>query len=406
MVVAFYALGTGFPFFYRFLYVLLLVVGIGFSWAWLSLRGIDVSVLRTAHRGRVGEYLEGEVTITNLNWLPKSWLEVAEATGPSAAGSGRGLSLLKNQARSWKIRTYLTKRGVYRGGNVQVVSQDPFGLFRLQRNFLDGHTYVVYPATEDLPNLSPRFAALPSDSRVTRHWEQITTDVASIREYQPGDGLRRIHWPYSARMNTLMVKEFDIGLTAEAWVVLDMHGAGHYNTGADNLENTEELAVTTAASILERLMELSLPVGLASNADQHHIHRPGVGPEHLGRVMESLSEVRALGQRSLPEFLYDVQPNLSRFNTLTVITPSVDPAWVSTLIDVRRRGVDVAVVMVDPAAFGGPSVEPVLKAASAGLVPTYVVRQADKLDDALSQPTNQLLAPLAERRSAQRAGSR
>ena len=43
VVVAFYALGTGFDFFYRFLYVLLLLIGIGFIWAWLNLRGIELS---------------------------------------------------------------------------------------------------------------------------------------------------------------------------------------------------------------------------------------------------------------------------------------------------------------------------------------------------------------------------
>ena len=42
LVVGFYALGTGFDFFFRFLYVLLLVTGIGFVWAWLNLRGIDL----------------------------------------------------------------------------------------------------------------------------------------------------------------------------------------------------------------------------------------------------------------------------------------------------------------------------------------------------------------------------
>ena len=91
-VVAFYALGTGFDFFFRFLYALLLLTGIGFSWAWLNLRGIELSVTRDANRGRVGGYLKGRVTIINRTNLPKSWLEVVEATGPSANTSGRGLA--------------------------------------------------------------------------------------------------------------------------------------------------------------------------------------------------------------------------------------------------------------------------------------------------------------------------
>ena len=161
LVIGFYALGTGFEFFFRLLYVLLMVIGTGFAWAWLNLRGIDLSVTRNASRGRVGGYLNGQVSIINRTKMPKSWLEVAEATGPSATTSGRGLALIREQVRTWRIRTYLSKRGVYRSGQVRLMSQDPFGLFRFSRDFLDSNPYIVFPAVEKLPDLAARFAGLP-----------------------------------------------------------------------------------------------------------------------------------------------------------------------------------------------------------------------------------------------------
>jgi len=391
IVVGFYAFGTGFDFFFRFLYVLLMVSGIGFVWAWLNLRGIDLSVTRDANRGRVGGYLGGQVSIVNRTRMPKSWLEVAEATGPSADTSGRGLALIREQVRSWRIRTYLAKRGVYRSGQVRLVSQDPFGLFRLRRDFLDPHPYIVFPAVEELPNLDARFAGLPSDSRMTRHWEQITTDVASIRNYVDGDSMRRIHWPYTARMNELMVKEFDMGLSAEAWVLLDMHQMSHYGADLDEVNNTEELSVTVAASIVDRLMDQSMPVGLASNGDQEHIYRPDSSPEQRGRLMETLSEVRAHGQRPLQDFIYGVRNHLNQYNALTVVTSSVETQWVASLTDLRRQGVEVAVVLVDRSSFGSPTDMRVpLEALSANLIPVYMVHQGDVLDDALQSPVREI----------------
>jgi len=391
LVVGFYSFGTGFDFFFRFLYVLLMVSGIGFVWAWLNLRGIDLNVTRDANRGRVGGYLGGQVSIVNRTRMPKSWLEVAEATGPSANTSGRGLALIREQVRSWRIRTYLAKRGVYRSGQVRLVSQDPFGLFRLRRDFLDPHPYIVFPAVEDLPDLDARFAGLPSDSRKTRHWEQITTDVASIRSYVDGDSMRRIHWPYTARMNELMVKEFDMGLSAEAWVLLDMHHQSHYGTDLDEVNNTEELSVTVAASIVDRLMDQSMPVGLASNGDQEHIYRPDSSPEQRGRLMESLSEVRAHGQRPLQDFIYGVRNHLNQYNALTVVTASIDTQWVASLTDLRRTGVEVAVVLVDRSSFGSPSNMRVpLEALSANLIPVYLVRQGDVLNDVLQTPVRDI----------------
>lgn len=391
LVVGFYALGTGFDFFFRFLYVLLLVTGIGFLWAWLNLRGIDLKVTRDANRGQVGGYLAGQVSIVNHTRMPKSWLEVAEATGPSADASGRGLALVREQVRSWRIRTYLAKRGVYRSGIVKLVSQDPFGLFRLRRDFVDPNPYIVFPAVEALPDLDARFAGLPSDSRATKHWEQITTDVSSIRPYVEGDSMRRIHWPYTARMNELMVKEFDMGLSAEAWVLLDMHHLSHYGIELDDVNNTEELAVTVAASIVNRLMDQSMPVGLAANGDQEHIFRPDSSPEQRGRLMETLSGVRALGQVTLQEFIYGVRSHLNQFNALTVVTASVETQWVASLTHLRRQGIEVSVVLVDRSSFGSPTNMSVpIEALSANLIPVYMVRRGDNLNDALLAPVREI----------------
>ena len=391
LVVGFYALGTGFDFFFRFLYVLLLVSGIGFVWAWLNLRGIDLRVTRDANRGQVGGYLAGQVSIVNHTRMPKSWLEVAEATGPSADSSGRGLALVGEQVRSWRISTYLAKRGMYHSGIVKLVSQDPFGLFRLRRDFIDPHPYIVFPAVEALPDLDARFAGLPSDSRATKHWEQITTDVSSIRSYVEGDSMRRIHWPYTARMNELMVKEFDMGLSAEAWVLLDMHHLSHYGIEQDDVNNTEELAVTVAASIVGRLMDQSMPVGLAVNGDREHIFRPDSSPEQRGRLMETLSEVRAYGQITLQEFIYGLRSHLNQFNALTLVTASVEPQWIASLTHLRRQGVELSVVLVDRSSFGSPTNMSVpLEALSANLIPVYMVRQGDNLNDALLAPVREI----------------
>lgn len=398
LVVVFYAIGTGFPFFYRLLYVVLFLMLLGAGWAWLSLRGLEVRVSRAGDRGQVGGYLEGRVTVTNRNRLPKSWLEVTEADGASPQPGGRGLSLDRSQSRSWRIDTYLARRGLFQGGQVRVVSQDPFGLFRMGRRFSDPHTYIVYPATEPLPNLDSRFAGLPADSRLTRHFDQVTTDVASLRTWRPGDAYRRIHWPYTARMNAPMVKEFDAGLAAQYWLLLDLHRPSHHYPGGRAAsaapDNTEELAVTAAASLAQRLMELGLPVGLAVNGENGGLLRPDNGPDHLNRIMETLAGAQAAGAASLPEFIYGMRPHLNHFHSATVITANTDPAWLAALLDLKRLNVTVSAALVDPASYGSRrTVRDVVEAAAAELMPVYVIGRRGQppyatLDAALARPVN------------------
>ncbi len=406
VVPLFYAISTGFDFLYTLLYAILLLLIVGASWAWVNLQGLEVRVTRSGDRGQVGAYLEGRVAVTNRTVIPKSWLEVTELVNDVPEPGGRGLSLDRRQTRGWRIETYLARRGLYEGGHVRITSQDPFGLFRMGKDFSDPHSYIVYPAVEPLPNLDSRFASLPSDTRLTRFYDQVTTDVASLRVWRPGDAYRRIHWPYTARMNAPMVKEFDIGQAAQFWILLDLdRSSHHYPEGSQRPEipeanadgepwrfqpeNTEELSVTLAASLAQRLMDLSLPVGLAVNGDNGRLLRPDNGTDHLSRLMETLASASAVEANSLPEFLQSMRPHLNHFHSVTVVTANTDPDWLAALLDLKRGNVTTSVAVVDPASFGSNrTVGPVVEAAAANLVPAYVARYDMSLDDTLTQPMN------------------
>lgn len=407
-VILFYAFGTGFAFFFKLLYVMVLLLAVGLVWAWLNLRGLQVQLTRLSHRGQVGGYLDGQIRVINTNRLPKSWLEVKEVTDIPDYTSGRGIGLVRDQSRAWRIETYLARRGVFHVGHVEITSQDPFGLFRLSRRFLVPQDYIVLPAAEPLPDLDPRLANLPADSRVNRRTDHITPDTSTIREYSYGDSYRRIHWPYTARMNTLMVKEFDMGISAETWVLLDLYRSSHVSRHpVDNVDNTEELAVTTAASLFNRLTDLSMPVGLAANGQQIHLHRPDSSPSQLGKLMEDLATVQASGNVSLERFIYDLRPHLTRFNTLVVITPSRRTEWVSALNSLRRQGVSVVAIYIDPVEFGAPpEVGSPLELLFAHEIPAYQVKRGQAINEALRAPLQrEITASMAAASPTSNAGN-
>ena len=107
--------------------------------------------------------------------------------------------------------------------------------------------------------------------------------------------------------------------------------------------------------------------------------------------MEALAVVQASGKASLERFIYDLRPNMSRFNTAIVITSSPGGGWVAALSGMRRQGVNVAAVLVDPQGFGASvGVEAVLDALSSDDIPTYVARRGQPLNESLRSPVNRL----------------
>ena len=384
-LLLFYSLGTGFPFFYRFLFATILLLLIGFVWAWLNLRGLEINLDRRATRGQVGDYLDGHIQVINRNRIPKSWLEVKEISDLPGHTSGRGIALVKDQRRNWRTQTYLSKRGIYTSRQIEVTSQDPFGLFRMRRRFLNNQSYVVFPNTEQLPNLDPQLAQLPSDSRYIRPADHITSDTSSIREYVQGDSFRSIHWPYTARMNQLMVKQFDIGISADTWIILDMFEGSHNLT--DPIDNTEELAVKIAASLMQRTTELAISTGLAARAEQNYLLKPDTSPAYLPLLMESLAGMRAIGGDRLEELIYDIKPQLNQFNTVNIITTSMRQESVSALTNLKGQGINTSVIYIDPVSFGSiESIQSALELLHLSDIRTYLVRKNDSLNEALSKP--------------------
>jgi uncharacterized protein (DUF58 family) len=207
-------------------------------------------------------------------------------------------------------------------------------------------------------------------------------------------------------MNTLMVKEFDEGISAEAWVVLDLQRSVH--AGSDPADNTEEMGVNIAASVCQRLVELGMPVGLAANGEDAQLIRPDSNPGQLGTIMEALAQASALGRTSLERFIYDLRPQLSHFNTVTVITPSCRREWVTALVSLRRQGVKVAAVLMDPREFGRADRQTeVLEALMLHQVPTYPVQRGQALNAALSRPRpmTEAQASAGPQETAQPAGA-
>ena len=294
---------------------------------------------------------------------------------------GRALSPRGNSSTSWQVRTLCRARGRYQLGPATLRGGDPFGLFEVRRPAAKGVSVVVYPATASLPAFPLPGGALLGGTNRRERTDQITPNAAGIREYVAGDAYNRIHWLSTARLNKLMVKEFEPDPIADIWIALDMNGSVHVGLAP---ESTEEYAVHAAASVARHFLSAGWAVGLLSMASEHHDLPPERGDRQLIKMLEELAVIRASGATPLGEVLVSEGARFGRRATVIAITPSRSPVWVAALSTLMERGVRSIAIVVDVESFGGtPSTDETRVALATAGIQTYVFAKGDKLADAI-----------------------
>jgi uncharacterized protein (DUF58 family) len=374
------ALSGGWSVMFRLSYLLLLLFIAAWLWTWASARWIALERVPRQQRALVGSALEEELTIRNLSWLPKPWMDIQAASALPEHRAHLFANLGPRGEQAWTLSTICYQRGRYQLGPTLVSVGDPFGLFHRQRAFPAESAITVYPQVVPLPGFRAPDGDLPGGGQHRVRVPHTTAMATGIRDYQPGDPFNRIHWPNTARLGRLLVKEFEQDPVADVWIVLDLDRNVHVASGR---ESTEEYAVTTAASLASHFLLENRAVGLVTQG--HHI-LPDRGTRQLMKVLELLAVVRVREYQGVGDLIATSAPLFARGTSAMVVTPTARPEWLSVLEDVAQRGIRSGVVLLEASTFGGtrPSLMLVSALAASG-IPTFLVKRGEPLDQALAE---------------------
>lgn len=388
------AFATGFWLLFRLAYVFAFAVPLAYLWARFNVSGLNVQVTRLVDRAQVGQYAEELVVVRNPSFLPRIWLEVEDRTDLPGAQPRQVLSLGGRRRNSFRVRTLLTRRGVYTVGPVRVSSSDPFGLFRTSRDYGQRGQIIVYPPFVDLPHFTVPPASLPGEGRFRKRTHYVTPNAAGVREYVWGDSFNRIHWPSTARTGKLMVKMFELDPASDIWIILDLQRSVQAGSGD---ESTEEYGVKIAASVARYFLNANRNVGYIAFGDRLDIIETERGGQQMTRILEALAMARAVGDVPVGSLLAVEGKRFGRHTTVVVITPSTDESWVTSLLMLTQRGVKVAVVLLEASTFGAKSNSlMVVSQLTAADIWTYLVKQGEDLSRSLAPSGDSWEASAAE----------
>jgi uncharacterized protein (DUF58 family) len=149
-----------------------------------------------------------------------------------------------------RYEVYCRTRGVFQIGPAIASVTDPFSLAERRAHAGTTDRLTVYPRVEQLSGF-PAVRGLDPAIQSTRPTfaPYGGEDFFTLREYQTGDDLRKVHWPSSAKRDELMIKQLEVPWQARALVLLDVRD-DRYPT-----EPAFEQAVRGAASAVTHLYE-------------------------------------------------------------------------------------------------------------------------------------------------------
>ena len=363
---------SGNPVYLRLILALGVILVANLLWMLFSLTGVEVKRSSRTTRKQVGEVFNENYEIINHSKLPKMLIKVTDLSDlPSTAGSKVLTWMGGRQSKPYTAYALLQKRGWIWLGPTEVESGDIFGLFRIKKIFKTDKRLLIMPYTVPIRQFPAPFGMLSGGQALRQKTLEVTSYAAGVREYVPGDPLRRIHWPSSARKQELIVKEFEKDPMAEVWIFLDARESVH--THLEEIEEeqlsglwwakekrifhlpsySEEYAISAAASIGQYYINQKRKVGLVTSGKNYTILPPERGERQLGKILETLSVIQPEGDMPLWGLISSQLGHLVRGSTVILITPSSDEKLMEVVIELLQRKIMPVVILLDSSSFGG-----------------------------------------------------
>ena len=319
------------------------------GYLWLRSQVLTMTFVRR-RQGAVlvaGDRLREDFALTNRSGLPLQWAAFVDGSDLPGYAPGSVIACGPNGDYRWWTEAECAHRGVFRLGPHRLELGDPFGLFQAVLDYPAFEHVLIYPRVVQLPQIAlPRGSAEGHAPRRRSLMGQRA--AAHVRDYMPGDSMRRVHWPTSAHRGRLTVKEVELEPTGDVWIVLDLDAAAQRGTGSTG---TLEYGIMLAASLAAEMVtgRERRAAGLLTVAgDVVTTLAPQPGQAQLWAIMRALAPALA-STTPLDALLQRSLRVLGRRHTLIVITPSVGedaPRWIAELVRAQGQGLASSVIAV------------------------------------------------------------
>ncbi len=292
-------------------------------------------------RAQEGDRLDVEVKLTAKRRVSTF---VLEERVPERLGTPVRVPIVKlpsGQTVSHRYGLRCARRGVYEIGPLVAVAGDPLGLARRETVVAKPFELLVHPRVDivsDRP-LTRQFEDPPIRPPVSKPWPS-GLEFYGMREYVPGDDLRRIVWRASARTGKIMVREAEQGITDHITIILDTDRGSHSRDG-EGLSESFEAGIRAAASLGVRHLRDGYELKCETNGGP--LVRPLRGAGSQLALLDALARLE-LSRAPLSEVIMRLVAHHRRDAHNVLITPRLGQLEAAQLRLLLNTGVSILVV--------------------------------------------------------------
>jgi uncharacterized protein (DUF58 family) len=248
--------------------------------------------------------------------------------------------LPSGSAVSHRYSLRCTRRGVYEVGPLVAVTSDPLGLTQRDHEVAPRFELLVHPRVEEVSDrpLTRQFEDPPIRPPVSKPFPT-GLEFYGMRDYKPGDDLRRIVWRASARMGKLMVREAEQGITDRITIIIDTDRGQHSHEG--EYSESFETGVSAAASLAVRHLRDGYEIRLEGNRGP--LIRPVRGHSGQLPVLDALARAE-MTRDPLTNTITRLIADPRRDTHTVLITPRLGAHEASQLRLLLQKGISLLVV--------------------------------------------------------------
>jgi uncharacterized protein (DUF58 family) len=261
----------------------------------------------------------------------------------SDEGGARALLLPADEPREIELKLRCERWGAFSIGPALFRARNVLGLRSWEGEAGEPQALRVYPSEETLQSLLPPLETQVFAGNQVSRARGEGIEFADLREWQPGDRMRRVNWRATALRGELWVNEqypernTDVVLFLDTFAEVRAHG-----------RSTNDRAVRAAATLAHGYLQRKDRVGLVGFGGYLTWLLPESGTRQLYAIIDTLLTsdiVHSYAVRGV-----DVLPprTLPAKALVLAITPLLDDRTAAALLDLRARGYDLIVVEVSP----------------------------------------------------------